>query len=86
LAEAGVKGYESLAWYGLMAPAATPRAIVERLNQAVRQALDLPEVRDQLARLGSQPVASTPEHFAQFIRSEHAKWGPIVKSTGAVVD
>ncbi|MGQ2999101.1 tripartite tricarboxylate transporter substrate binding protein [Variovorax sp.] len=84
--EAGVPGYEALAWYGLMAPAGTPRAIVERLNEATRQALDTPAVREQIARLGSAPVHGTPERFGAFIQAEHDKWGPIVKSTGAVVD
>ncbi|MBS76485.1 tripartite tricarboxylate transporter substrate binding protein [Variovorax sp.] len=86
LEEAGVPGYEALAWYGLMAPAGTPRAIVERLNEAARQALDTPAVREQIARLGSAPVHGTPERFGAFIQAEHDKWGPIVKSTGAVVD
>lgn len=86
LAEAGVPGYESLAWYGLLAPAGTPRGIVERLNQAARTVLDAPEVREQIARLGSESVHGSPEAFGAFIRSEHAKWGPIVQNTGASVN
>lgn len=86
LAESGVPGYEALAWYGLMAPAGTPRPIIEKLNLSVRKVLDLPEVRDQIGKLGSSPVHSTPEQFGVFIKSEFDKWGPIVKSTGAVVD
>jgi tripartite-type tricarboxylate transporter receptor subunit TctC len=86
LDEAGVPGYEALAWYGLLAPAGTPREVVDKLNEAARQALDLPAVREQIARLGSAPVHSTPAQFGAFIKAEHDKWGPIVKSTGAVLD
>ncbi|RSZ33232.1 MULTISPECIES: tripartite tricarboxylate transporter substrate binding protein [unclassified Variovorax] len=86
LEEAGVPGYEALAWYGLLAPAGTPRAIVDKLNEAARKALDTPAVREQIARLGSAPVHATPEQFGAFIKAEHDKWGPIVKSTGAIVD
>ncbi|MDA7417099.1 tripartite tricarboxylate transporter substrate binding protein [Xenophilus arseniciresistens] len=86
LEEAGVAGYESLAWYGLMAPAATPRPIVDRINHEFRQVLDDPDVQKQIASLGSPPVHGTPEQFSAFIRSEHNKWGPIVKSTGATAD
>ncbi len=86
LEEAGVAGYESLAWYGLMAPAGTPRVVVERLNHDIRQVLDVPEVQKQIAGLGSPPVHGTPEQFGAFIRIEYDKWGPIVKSTGAAVD
>lgn len=86
LEEAGVPGYEALAWYGLLAPAGTPRAVVDKLNEAARKALDTPAVREQIARLGSAPVHGTPEQFGAFIKAEHDKWGPIVKSTGAIVD
>lgn len=84
--EIGVTGYEVLAWYGLLAPPGTPRPIVDQLNQAVRKVLDMPEVRKQVAALGSAPVHGTPEQFDAFIKSEHDKWGPIVKRTGAVAD
>lgn len=86
LDEAGVPGYESLAWYGLMAPAATPAPIVARLNQVMREVMDLPEVREQIARLGSPAVHGTPEQFGAFIRAEHQKWGDIVRRTGASLD
>jgi tripartite-type tricarboxylate transporter receptor subunit TctC len=84
--EAGVAGYESLAWYGLMAPAATPAPVIARLNQALREILDLPEVREQIAHLGSPVVHGTPEQFGAFIRDEHRKWGDIVRRTGASLD
>ena len=86
LDESGVPGYESLAWYGLMAPAGTPRPIIEKLNREMRKILDLPDVRRQIAALGSEPVQGTPEQFGAFIKSEHDKWGPIIKATAAVVD
>ncbi|MFY2057822.1 Bug family tripartite tricarboxylate transporter substrate binding protein [Achromobacter xylosoxidans] len=86
LNEAGVPDYESLAWYGLMAPAATPAPVISRLNQTLRDIMDQPEVREQIARLGSPAVQGTPEQFGAFIRAEHRKWGDIVRRTGASLD
>ncbi|EHP43822.1 protein bugT [Cupriavidus basilensis OR16] len=78
--EAGLKGYESLSWSGVVAPAGTPRAIVLKLNRAIDHILATEEVRDKLVQLGVEPVGGSPEVFARQIQSEHEKWGKVVKS------
>jgi len=75
VAESGVPGYEAASWIGLLAPAATPRPIVERLNEASRIAIEEPAVKDILLRDGSDIVASTPEEFRAVIEADHAKYG-----------
>jgi tripartite-type tricarboxylate transporter receptor subunit TctC len=77
VAEAGVPGYEAASWIGLLAPAATPRPIVDKLNAACRTAINEPAVKDILLRDGSDIVASTPEEFRQVIESDHAKYGKL---------
>lgn len=79
LAESGLVGYESLAWYGVVAPAGTPGAVIERLNREIRAVLDLPDIRAQIEKLGSAPVHGSADQFSAFIRAEHAKWGAIVR-------
>jgi len=83
---AGVKGYESIAWYGVVAPGKTPRPIVDKLNAEMVKALKDPEVKQRLAEMGSAEVAGTPEQFGALIKSEIAKWAPVVKASGATVD
>jgi tripartite-type tricarboxylate transporter receptor subunit TctC len=77
VAESGVPGYEAASWIGLLAPAATPRAIVDRLRDACKTALQEPAVKDILLRDGSDIVASTPEEFRQVIETDHAKYGKL---------
>ncbi|MFH7112193.1 tripartite tricarboxylate transporter substrate-binding protein, partial [Achromobacter xylosoxidans] len=84
--EAGEPDYESLAWYGLMAPAATPAPDISRLNQTFRDIMEQPDVRVQIARLGSPAVQGTPEQLGAFIRAEHRKRVDIVRRTGASLD
>ena len=86
LAEGGVAKFEALAWNGVLFPAGTPREAVERMNREMNAALKSPDVRQKLATAGLDPVGGTPEEFAQLIRSESDKWGPIIKRTGATVD
>jgi len=86
VAEAGLPGYESIAWYGVVAPGGTSKAIVDRLNSEITKALDTPELKQRLAELGSAPVHGTPEQFGAFIKSETARWGKVVKESGATVD
>jgi tripartite-type tricarboxylate transporter receptor subunit TctC len=74
VAEAGVPGYEYATWYGMFAPAGTPKAIMAKLNQAVVATLNSPELRRQFATQGLNPLPSTPDAFARYIRSELAKW------------
>lgn len=79
VAEAGVPGYEISTWYGIWAPAATPGAVVLALREAVAAALATPEARARLETLGAEPVADTPEAFADFTRAEYARWGRLVR-------
>mgnify|MGYP003336944895 FL=1 len=82
IAEAGVPGYEALQWAGLLAPAGTPRDIVTRLHKEAVSALSRPENVDTVLRDGNIVVASTPEAFGAFIKSEIAKWAGVVKAAG----
>ena len=87
LAEAGVPGYEATAWFGYLAPAGTPREIVDRLNAEIAKALESPDVRDRLAPGGlSELPGGTPERFGDLIKSEIAKWSKVVKESGAKID
>jgi tripartite-type tricarboxylate transporter receptor subunit TctC len=80
--ESGVPGYESSTWYGLLAPKATPRAIVAKLSREVVTIINLPEVKSHLLAEGAEPVGSTPEQFGEFIKSEIAKWGKVIRAAG----
>lgn len=82
LAEAGVPGYEAGIWLGLMAPAATPRAILERLNAEIVKVLNAPEVKEAWGRQGAQVMPMTIAEFEHFLRDEIAKWGGLVRATG----
>ncbi len=85
--EAGVPGYESVAWFGVVAPAAVSREMVQRLNQDIGHALQLPDVQEKITAQGSaEIVGGTPEQFGAFIRAEIAKWAKIVKDSGAKAD
>lgn len=80
ISEAGLPGYEMISWNGVLAPAATPRPIIDRLNAVIVRALPLPDVAERLAGDGSEFGKNTPEQFAAFVRSEYAKWGKIIKA------
>ena len=82
IAEQGVPGYEAVQWYGLMAPAGTPREIVSKLHKAVVAALQDATVKERFVSSGADPVGNTPEEFAQLVRSEVAKWAQVVKTAG----
>ena len=84
--EAGVPGYEATQWYGILAPAATPRDIVLKLNAETVKALRQPDVRERLAADGTVPVGNTPEEFGAHIKTEIARWAPVVKASGARPD
>ncbi len=80
VAEAGFPGFEVIGWFGWLAPAATPRPIVNRLHAELVRALQLPDVRERLVSLGTEPVGNTPQEFAGFMRREHEKWGKVIKA------
>jgi len=82
VAEAGVPGYESVQWYGLLAPAGTPAEIVARIHAEVVAALSTPEVREKLAADGADPIGSTPAEFSAVIRNELEKWGRVARQAG----
>lgn len=84
--EAGVPGYEAIVWMGMLGPAGIPRDIVNRLNSEVSRVLAAPEVKPSIAATGVEISTSSPEEFAALIRSEHDKWGRVIRETGAVVN
>jgi len=84
--EAGVAGYETVAWFGILAPAATPKEIVARLSAEIGRIARTPEMRERLLSLGAEPVGSTPEEFAAVIARDIAKWTPLAKTVGIKVD
>jgi tripartite-type tricarboxylate transporter receptor subunit TctC len=86
VAEAGVPGYEAVIWLGIMAPAGTPRPIVERLNAEITKATNSPEMRESWLKQGAVPMAMTPEEFDRFLREDIEKWARIVKISGARTD
>ncbi len=81
IAESGLPGYNASGWYGLFAPAATPRAIITRLNAETLKALRDPAVVQRLSSQGAEPAGNTPEEFTAFVRSEVDKWANLVKAT-----
>ena len=89
VAESGVselKGFEALAWNGVLVAAGTPRAVVDRINSALNAALNDATVKERLKAAGLDPVGGTPEQFSQLIQDESHKWGPIIKRSGARID
>ena len=83
IAEQGFPGVEATAWYGVLAPAGTPRPVVTRLHGEIVRILKLPDVTQRLGNLGFEIVGSTPEHFASYIKTEIRKWEKVVKASGA---
>ncbi|MEJ8854455.1 tripartite tricarboxylate transporter substrate binding protein [Variovorax robiniae] len=86
VSEAGLPGYVVTAWKGLMAPAGTPRPVIDKLHAAVVKVLAMPDVQKRMIDLGAEPAGTTPEQFGQFIQAETRKWSALVKSTGAVLE
>ena len=83
VSETGLPGYDAVSWYGVLAPAGTPRPIVDRLNAEIRRIVATPEIRDAFLNQGAEPVTDTPEEFAAIVRADVTKWAKIVKATGA---
>jgi tripartite-type tricarboxylate transporter receptor subunit TctC len=82
IAESALPGFESVQWYGLLAPAKTPRDIIDRLHREVAAILRAPDTRERLTADGAEPVASLPDAFAALIRAETVKWAAVAKAAG----
>ncbi len=85
-AEAGLKDFEVTTWYGVMAPAGTPRPIVTRLNAELVKIMHAPDVKERLAGMATDPLTSTPEEFAAYLKQEIAKWGDVVRRANLKAD
>jgi tripartite-type tricarboxylate transporter receptor subunit TctC len=86
VAEAAIPTYSAVQWYGVLAPAGTPRAIIQRLNREIREVLRVDEVREPLLAEGAALGDATPEQFREFIKQEAEKWGTVVRQSGAQID
>jgi tripartite-type tricarboxylate transporter receptor subunit TctC len=86
VAEAGVPGYEATIWLGLMAPAGTPRAILERLSAAVEKVINAPDIKENWGKQGAVPMGMPPDEFGKFLREDVTKWAKLVRDTGMKVD
>lgn len=86
LNEAGVPGYEATIWLGLMAPAGTPKAVVDRLNAEISKIVSQPEVRQLWARQGATPLRMDPQAFDKYMRADIVKWARVIKSAGIKVN
>jgi tripartite-type tricarboxylate transporter receptor subunit TctC len=85
VAESGLPGYSSVGWFGLLAPAHTPKDIVDKINKAVVAIMAMPDVIDHLAKLGAEPEPQTPEEFGRYINADVAKWDALVKEQGITI-
>lgn len=86
VAEAGLAGYDSTGWFGVVAPAGTPPAIVQRLNAEITAALNDEQIRTSMRNLGVEPAPTTPEAFDAYIRAETAKWGKVIRQASIKID
>jgi tripartite-type tricarboxylate transporter receptor subunit TctC len=78
--------FEASSWFGVLAPAGTPKDIVNKLQQEIAKSLSTPQVKEKLIAQGADPVGNTPEQFAEHIRNETKKWAKVVKESGAKID
>jgi tripartite-type tricarboxylate transporter receptor subunit TctC len=86
IAESGVPGFEASSWFGILAPAGTPREIVTRINAEANKALQSADMKEKLLAQGAEAVGNTPEYFGDYIKAETVKWAKVVKESGAKVD
>jgi tripartite-type tricarboxylate transporter receptor subunit TctC len=86
IAEAGLPGYEVSVWYGILAPAGTPAAVINRLNTEIVRVVQLPDMKERWAALGAEPSHSAPEQFAAFLKKDLGKWAKVVRDSGAKID
>jgi tripartite-type tricarboxylate transporter receptor subunit TctC len=86
LAESGMPGFDVGAWQGVMVPAGTPKAVIDRLNAEINKALKTPEVKAKLAAQGAEPLGSTPAEYGAYVKKELARWGSVVKASGVTIE
>lgn len=86
VAESGVPGYEAGSWFGLMAPSGTPKDIIQKLNVAVNEVLEMPDVKKRLLGVDAQPSGNSPEQFSAYIASELEKWRDLIQKTGVKIN
>lgn len=84
--ESGVKGFEAITWFGMLAPAGTPREVVQRVNAEINKAVKSPDVQQKLIDQGADPFTMTPQEFKKFFSAEIARWSKIVKAAGVTLD
>jgi tripartite-type tricarboxylate transporter receptor subunit TctC len=86
IAESGFPGFEASAWFGLVGPAGMPKELTHKIQEDIARILKSKEMRDKFISQGADPVASTPEQFTEYIRTETAKWGKVIKASGATIE
>ena len=86
VAEAGIPGFANDVWYGMLAPAATPRTVVVRLSEGISSAIAAPDVKERMLAGGLEPVGNPPDEFAAYLRSEVAKWSKVIRAAGIRVE
>jgi tripartite-type tricarboxylate transporter receptor subunit TctC len=86
VAESALPGFEAIAWIAISAPTGTPRPIIQKLNSEIVKILQQPDVKERFLALGAEPVGNTPEEFAAYLKAEIAKWGKVIRESGATVD
>lgn len=84
--ESGVKGFEAITWFGMLAPTGTPREVIQRVNAEINKAVASPEVREKLIAQGADPFTMTPQEFKKFFSAEMARWPKIVKAAGVTLE
>jgi tripartite-type tricarboxylate transporter receptor subunit TctC len=82
VAESGLPGFQSVTWFGLLGPANTPKAVVDRVNVEINKALALPEIQARFAQMGFEPAGGSATDFAQVIQRDAQKWSKVIKDAG----
>jgi tripartite-type tricarboxylate transporter receptor subunit TctC len=82
IAEAGYAGYEVLGWQGIHVPKGTPRAVITRINQGIRETLKLPDTRERVLNAGLESIGNTPEEFDAFVKKDAARWTQLIRQAG----
>jgi tripartite-type tricarboxylate transporter receptor subunit TctC len=82
VAESGIPGFAVTSWFGVAAPAKTPRPIIDRLHSEIVRALNTPDLRERMQGMGADPVGNTPEQYTAFVQNEITKWGKVIKAAG----